>query len=154
VVHFVYSGNLLWLEKRRKNQIQQTRSTRWMAAATVGICLGSVAAVTSCLLAGQWFYEAQSNINSLFITIYYSVFLIAIAWSFWRGAASASVHLLWMNGLLCFAIPIVTVIKGNSAHAMIELVAFGASFLFAYAALKPRNALNMAQKIVCGPDDN
>ncbi|MFC0350342.1 PepSY-associated TM helix domain-containing protein [Undibacterium danionis] len=131
-----YSGNLLWLEKRRKTQGQQTRSNRWMAAATVGICLGSIAAVMSCLLAGQWFYQTQSNINSLFISSYYSVFLIALAWSFWRGAASASVHLLWLNSILCFAIPLSSVLQGKSMNLIIDLVAFAASLLFAYAAFK------------------
>ncbi|WP_372931290.1 PepSY-associated TM helix domain-containing protein, partial [Shewanella putrefaciens] len=46
-----YSGNLLWLEKRRKKQAaEQSRASRLMASATVGICLGSVAALAVSML--------------------------------------------------------------------------------------------------------
>jgi uncharacterized iron-regulated membrane protein len=36
-----YSGNLLWIESRRKRrQVEQGRAQLVMARATVGICLG------------------------------------------------------------------------------------------------------------------
>jgi uncharacterized iron-regulated membrane protein len=131
-----YSGNLLWLEKRRKNQVQQTRSNRWMAATTVGICLGSMIAVISCMLAGLWFYPSYPNTNSLFIPIYYTVFLSSLAWSYWRGAAQASVHLLWISSVLSLLIPLSSFVQKTANTMAIDLVTACAAAVFAYAAIK------------------
>ncbi|PCJ31610.1 MAG: peptidase [Gammaproteobacteria bacterium] len=109
-----YSGNLLWLESRRKKQIKgevsvkQARNTRWMASATVGISLGSVAGVILAMVAGKWFYAFADNINYASLNVYYGIFLAAVAWAFIRGAASAAVHLLYLCALACLAIPLTT----------------------------------------------
>ncbi len=106
-----YSGNLLWVEKRRKNQnrhqpdVRQTLSTRLMASATVGVCLGSVAGVCLTLVAGKWLHAA-ANINTTYLAVYYTVFLASLAWAFWRGAARAAVHLLALCALAAAAIPL------------------------------------------------
>lgn len=131
-----YSGNLLWLEKRRKNQARQTRSNRWMAATTVGICLGSIIAVICCMLAGNWFYQSVPNLNTLFMPIYYTVFLGSLAWSYWRGAAQASVHLLSVSCLLLFAIPLSALLQNHPISLCINLVATCMACVFAYAAIK------------------
>src|SRR5699024_2806765 len=49
-----YSGNLLWIESRRKRrQLQQGRAQVNMARATVGICIGSCVAVSVAFVAAQ-----------------------------------------------------------------------------------------------------
>jgi len=110
-----YSGNLLWLEKRRKKQkfnnaapVQKV-SCKILANLTVGVCLGSIAGVAISLISTKWLYHFayQSNQASLFI--YYFVFVFAISWAFWRGAARSAVDLLMLCGAACFLIPVTSV---------------------------------------------
>lgn len=105
-----YSGNLLWIEARRRRQRGnevpvQKRSTVAMAAATVGVCWGCVAGISCAALAGKWLATSGLNLQNLYMTVYYSVFLLAVLWSFVRGAAAASVHLLWLSAGATLAIP-------------------------------------------------
>lgn len=160
-----YSGNLLWVESRRKKQkqnpvaIAQARNTRWMAAATVGICLGSIIGVCASLVAGKWFFSAATNINSTYLTVYYSVFLLAVGWAFFRGAALASVHLLWTCALACAAIPLTSLLAvlipalglwtHTSAAALgVDLTALAAALVFAFAARVT------SQRVNHGPRDS
>ncbi|MDC8758404.1 PepSY-associated TM helix domain-containing protein [Janthinobacterium fluminis] len=160
-----YTGNLLWVEKRRKNQgrnpapLSQTRATMLMAAATVGICLGSVAAVGFTIVAGKWFYASSGNINSTYMSVYYSVFLAAVAWAFWRGAARASVHLLLLCALAALAIPLTSLAAvllpslglwahGSAASVGVDVVALLCALLFLYGARRT------AQRVAHGPADS
>lgn len=111
-----YSGNLLWIESRRKKQkpnlpkVQQPASTRFMAAATVGICLGSMAAVALSMVAGKWLYPWVGNINYWYLIIYYAVFLLAVIYAFWLGAAKSAVHLLQLCALAALLIPLTSLL--------------------------------------------
>lgn len=106
-----YSGNLLWIESRRRRQKrnpvapEQRRSTQWMAAATVGVCWGSVAGVASAMVAGKWLSAAFGDLTGVYMATYYTVFLAAVAWAFYIGAARGLVHLLWLCAVTCLAIP-------------------------------------------------
>lgn len=107
-----YSGNLLWIESRRRKQrrdalpVAQQRNTQLMAAATVSVCWGSVAGVAAAMVAGKWFYDSAADMSSLYMWTYYSVFLGSIVWAFWRGAPIALIHLLWLCAATCMAIPL------------------------------------------------
>ncbi|QLE84223.1 PepSY domain-containing protein [Shewanella sp. Scap07] len=101
-----YSGNLLWLEKRRIKSPTQTKSSRFMAALTVGVCLGSMLGVAITLLSTKWLYLLSSNINSHYLWSYYVIFFAAIAYSFLRGAAISAIHNLYALALACLLIPI------------------------------------------------
>lgn len=107
-----YSGNLLWIEARRKHQkraplpVQQPRHIRWLAALTVGVCWGSVAGVGLALSAGKWLHGQVGSVNSLYLTVYYSVFLLALGWAFWRGPARATPHLLGLCALSAALVPV------------------------------------------------
>jgi hypothetical protein len=49
-----YSGNLLWIEARRKrHKLVQPRSGKLMAQATLGVCLGCVAGVSAVFVANK-----------------------------------------------------------------------------------------------------
>ncbi|WEF34962.1 PepSY-associated TM helix domain-containing protein [Pseudoduganella chitinolytica] len=106
-----YTGNLLWIEKRRKNQLKngplpaQPRRTLHIAAATVGVCLGSVAGIGACLVAAKWLHAFGAHANSAYLTVYYTVFLACVAWAFVRGAARAGSELLGACALAAAAIP-------------------------------------------------
>lgn len=110
-----YSGNLLWIEKRRKNQLRggalprQTRATMLMASATLGVCLGSVAGAGCAIAAAKWLHASVANVNHACTTVYYAVFLACVAWAFWRGAAHSAPQLLRVCALSALAIPLATV---------------------------------------------
>ncbi|WP_430461768.1 PepSY-associated TM helix domain-containing protein [Thalassolituus sp. LLYu03] len=112
-----YSGNLLWIESRRKKQKRgqpcpvQARNTRWMAAATVGISLGSVGAVALTIASAKWAaLMSVSDINGWYLTLYYSLFVAAVLLAFWRGAAAGAVTLLKACALACWSIPLSTLL--------------------------------------------
>ena len=136
-----YSGNLLWLEKRRQKQGEQTKSVRVMANLTIGVCLGSLLGVASCFALTKWLSLASVNVNAAYMWIYYSVFFAAIGLSFYLGAAKAAIYLLKLSMLVCVLIPLTSVIalvvpdlglwsaKGVSQISL-ELVALIAAFCY------------------------
>ena len=106
-----YSGNLLWVETRRKAQRRggdlpvQRRDTALMASATVGVCIGCVAGISLTLAAAKWLPGRVEGIAGWHVGIYYSVFFASIVWAFARGAARAVVPLLWLAVACTLAIP-------------------------------------------------
>lgn len=108
-----YSGNLLWLEKRRQKQPEQSKSNRFMAALTVGMCLGSVLAVVTTMLSSKWLYLLGNQVNNHFLTCYYSVFFLALIYSFIRGGAKAAIHLQHALCIACLSIPLTTILAAT-----------------------------------------
>jgi uncharacterized iron-regulated membrane protein len=95
-----YSGNLLWIETRRKrNQVAQPRRTRVMAALTLGVCLGCVAGVSAVFIAG-------ALLPGMGEPVYFAVFFACILWAFLRQPARAGHELLWLCALTTAAIPV------------------------------------------------
>ncbi len=111
-----YSGNLLWIESRRRTErraggpVTQSRSTRWMASLTVGVCLGSVAGVSVAIVASKWLSGWVADLDPWHRGLYYLVFLGSVAWAFRRGAARAGIDLLWLCAAATAAIPLTTVL--------------------------------------------
>ncbi|MCV6590275.1 MAG: PepSY domain-containing protein [Marinobacterium sp.] len=107
-----YSGNLLWLEARRKRlrrnggYQKQPLQVRLMASATVGVCLGSVLATSLVLLGARAIASFADDINGSYVSLYYLLFCTALVWSFWRGAARAAPELLSACALAMLAIPV------------------------------------------------
>ncbi|WGG52426.1 PepSY domain-containing protein [Rugamonas sp. DEMB1] len=160
-----YSGNLLWVEKRRKNQIRdqapprQTRTTLRMASATLGVCLGSVAGVLLTMVAGKWLYGSAANINAAYLAVYYGVFLGAVAWAFWRGPARGAVDLLKLCALAALAIPLTSLVAvlapslGLWAHTSAATLGVDLTAL-AGAALLLYGARLTARRVLHGPLDS
>jgi uncharacterized iron-regulated membrane protein len=95
-----YSGNLLWIETRRKRrQSDQPRRTRVMAALTLGVCLGCIAGVSSVFVAG-------ALAPGLGRPVYYTVFFACLVWACLRQPARAGHELLWLCALATAAIPL------------------------------------------------
>jgi uncharacterized iron-regulated membrane protein len=150
----VYSGNLLWIESRRKRQKDphepsavQRRSARVMASATIGVCLGAVCGVSLTIVSAKWLYGHVDDLNAWHRTIYYGAFFAAIAWSFQRGGARAAVELLAAAALVTLAIPFTTIIAtalpslGMWAHRepsviAVDLTALALGLVFAFLARK------------------
>lgn len=155
-----YSGNLLWVESRRKKQKrheplpQQSRSVRWMAAATVGVCLGCIAALSATISAaklGHWL--GLEDINRFYLLVYYGLFCSAVIWSFVYGAARSAVHLLHLCALTTLFIPLSTALgwlwpeTGIWAHfsvatVMVDITALLACVVFCWGG---RRALRRMQ---------
>ncbi len=134
-----YSGNLLWIESRRRTErrnggpVVQKRSTRLMSAATVGVCLGAICAISMTIVAAKWLDGRVANIDVWHNGVYYSVFVASVLWSFFRGAAAASVALLWLAALATAAIPLTTLagwtFPAIGMHASASTAALGVDFV-------------------------
>jgi uncharacterized iron-regulated membrane protein len=146
-----YSGNLLWIETRRKKarnggEVDQPRSTRLLGSATVGVCLGCVAGISFTIVAAKWLHGRVADLNHWHELIYYVVFLGSIAWAFAWGAARSAVHLLWLCAAATIAIPLTTVLAAlfpalgmwahdSAATIGVDVVAFIGAFGFAWMAV-------------------
>lgn len=105
-----YSGNLLWLERRRVKQSTQNRSNRFMASLTVGVCCGSILGVVLTLVGTKWLYLITSDLNGYYLAIYYAVFFGTIIYSFVRGAARSAIHLQYLLSISCLCIPMTSLL--------------------------------------------
>jgi uncharacterized iron-regulated membrane protein len=102
-----YSGNLLWIEARRKRLAQrQPLSGRLMAQATLGVCLGCVAGVSALFLANKLWPAAPGTLPLWEERAYYGIFLLVLAWAFVRPPARAAHELLGLCAALTLAIPL------------------------------------------------
>eukprot|EP00487_Bulimina_marginata_P003940 TRINITY_DN19499_c0_g1_i1.p1 TRINITY_DN19499_c0_g1~~TRINITY_DN19499_c0_g1_i1.p1 ORF type:complete len:107 (-),score=3.62 TRINITY_DN19499_c0_g1_i1:27-347(-) len=88
-----YTGNLDLVRKKTQQTLGRTsKSYTRMASLTVGVCLGSVAGVMAAMLITKWATIALLNVNELYMWVYYGVFLAALSYAFWQGAAKAAIH--------------------------------------------------------------
>jgi len=110
-----YSGNLLWIESRRKlergtDAPRQRHATYFMAALTVGVTLGCVAGISATLAAGKLLNGRVADLSAWHARIYYAVFLASIAWAFVRGGARGSVELLALTTGVTLLIPVASAV--------------------------------------------
>lgn len=146
-----YSGNLLWVETRRKARRKdgeppaQRRDTAWLAAGTVGVCLGCIWGISLTIVAAKWLHGRVADLNAWHMGLYYAAFFAAIGWAFLRGAARASVDLLRTAAIFTFAIPATTLLAwllpslGLWAHTStaalsVDATAFAGGLCFAWMA--------------------
>jgi uncharacterized iron-regulated membrane protein len=141
-----YSGNLLWIETRRKRAAAKTDAlpvqrldTRLMASASVGVCLGSVCGISLMLVASKWLHGHVDDLAFWLKLVYYATFFGAIAWAFLQGGARAGVHLLRTAVLLTLAIPLTTLLAwllpGAGPWAHTSPAALGVDFTALAGAL-------------------
>jgi len=106
-----YSGNLLWVESRRRKRKGaetpvQKRSAWALACLTVGVSLGCVAGISATLAAAKWLPALVGDLKAWHTGIYYAVFVAAVAWAFARGASRGAVELLVASAALTLLIPL------------------------------------------------
>jgi hypothetical protein len=150
-----YTGNLLWIESRRKKErkagaVEQTRATRILGALTVGVPLGCIAGISVTVAAAKWLPAGLESLAAWHSRVYYAVFLLAVAWALVRGAARSGTELLWAAALATALIPI-TSLTAAVGHGwnhggdtlLIDIVAIAGVLAFAWMARAAhRRALN------------
>lgn len=156
-----YSGNLLWIESRRKKErkagaVTQSRSTRFMGSLTVGVSLGCIIGISLTLAAAKWLPAITANIAAWHWWIYYAAFFAAIGWAFLRGAARGSVELLWGSAVATFLIPASSFLAwrhGTPESALVDSVAMAGVVAFALMARRTSRRLRDGRRdsIWAGP---
>ncbi|MBI1907069.1 MAG: PepSY domain-containing protein [Rhodocyclales bacterium] len=164
-----YGGNLLWVETRRKKAArncdasgappEQRRDVRWMAAGTVGVCLGAVCGISLTIVAAKWLHGCVEDVDAWHWIVYYAVFFGALAWAFRVGAARAAVHLLRLAAAFTIAIPATSLLAwllpslgmwahGSAAALGVDATALAGGLAFAWMARATR------QRVLNGPADS
>jgi uncharacterized iron-regulated membrane protein len=120
-----YTGNLLWVESRRKKErkggaVTQTRSTRILGALTVGVPLGCVAGTAVTLAAAKLVGSGASH--GLHSAIYYAVFVVMTGWALMRGAARSGSELAVLAALAMLCIPAASLFAGSAWYDGTELL--------------------------------
>src|SRR5690606_17305951 len=147
-----YSGNLLWIESRRRRAPRKSQGmptqrldTRLMASATTGVCLGCVAGISLTIVGGKWLHGHVSDLSAWHTLLYYGAFFGSIAWAFLRGGARASVHLLWLAAAFTLAIPFTSLLAWgipalglwthtSAASLGVDATALGGALVLAWMA--------------------
>ncbi len=134
-----YSGNLLWIESRRKRrQPEQGRAQVNMARATVGICLGFCVAISVAFVASQLLPAGVRW--SCFVS-----WTFCALWASRRPPIAAARELLWLAAIVTAIIPIAhgiatgwwlwrSAAAGHGALFAIDAVALALAFAFAELA--------------------
>ncbi|WP_431103562.1 PepSY-associated TM helix domain-containing protein [Roseateles noduli] len=135
-----YSGNLLYIESRRRHQqTEQARGPRLMAKLTLGVCLGCIAGVSALFLSGALLRDQWDR------PVYFGVFFASMAWAFLRAPARAGHELLWLCAVLTAAIPaaawvatgvspLAALLDGHSHRLFVDLMAVLLAAAFARMA--------------------
>ena len=106
-----YSGNLLWIESRRKRRSpEQTRGALFLARLNSGVCIGCMAGVSAAFLASRGF-SAMAQRAQLTEYAYFAVFFFSIAWCYLRPVATGARDLLYLAALLSLGIAIADIIQ-------------------------------------------
>lgn len=141
-----YTGNLLWIESRRKRErkagaVTQTRATRTLGALTVGVPLGCIAGISSTVAAAKLLESnATAGIHS---AIYYAVFLSFVGWALVRGPARAGVELALAAAVSMLFLPAASLIAGrgwygNGASVLVDLTAIAIAVVLYFAMRSAR----------------
>jgi uncharacterized iron-regulated membrane protein len=151
-----YTGNLLWVESRRKRErkagaVRQTRATRILAALTVGVPLGCVAGISATLACAKLLgpgatYGAHS-------AIYYAVFGLFTAWALARGAARSGVELSILGAAAMLTVPAASLLGGRALYDSGELVLVDLTAL-ALAMAMLAFAASARRRARTGPSDS
>lgn len=158
-----YTGNLLWLESRRKklksqviNTVSQNKSVKIMAALTVGVSIGCMAGMGWAMSMGKWLSPIMPQANAMF-GVYYVVFFACTVYALWLGAARSVTILLIFCGLGFLSMPITGLISlifsshnlwlhTSLATLMVDITALVGGLICFYLARKTYQRVNQGEK--------
>jgi uncharacterized iron-regulated membrane protein len=102
-----YSGNLLWIESRRKRrQAEQGCSPMIMARATVGICIGVCVAISTAFVAAQLLPWLGWNTSAGERWVCFGSWALCALWASWRAPLRAARELLWLAAIVTVLVPL------------------------------------------------
>ncbi|ASP37946.1 peptidase [Bacterioplanes sanyensis] len=137
--YLFYSGNLLWLEKRRQQKKSSPRVLSNMTALTLGVCYGCMAGIASAMVIGRLWPLLPgtdgSQINAVYIGSYYLVFAGCVLWAFWRRAARAVVELKRFCAATFAAIALVSWSAGLLPVGVLAQISSGSGWVLELLAL-------------------
>ena len=145
-----YSGNLLYIETRRKRRhADQPMKVRAMATATVGVCIGSCFAISVTFLANLLGPLWDAAPTAIVQPVCFTAFAAAILWTFWRRPAKAAVDLLFATAIVSVAVGVLdatihadrllrTLGEGRYAVLGVDLVAIAMGAGFAWLGVATR----------------
>lgn len=145
-----YSGNLLYIESRRKRrQTHQPLKVRAMATATVGVCLGTCFGVSMTFLANLLGSYAGYAPTSFVQPVFFIALAMAVIWTVVRRPARAAVDLLFATALLSIAVGVLdmalhddrlllTLAEGRYAVIGVDLGAIAMGLGFGWLGLATR----------------
>ncbi|MDB5970194.1 MAG: hypothetical protein JWQ90_2644 [Hydrocarboniphaga sp.] len=110
-----YSGNLLWLESRRKRREPgQARHHRVFAGFAVGVPLGCVLGIGLAGVATLALPESLAHHALWESRAYYAGFFAALLWALARPPIRAAIELSWACALVMIALPLIdAVVTGD-----------------------------------------
>lgn len=141
-----YTGNLLWIESRRKRErrsgaVEQTRATRILGALTVGVPTGCIAGISVTLAAAKPLgLGATAGQHG---AIFYIVLLAFTAWALARGASRSGYELGFACAASTLAIPLASLaFAGSHSNALpgvdLTAIALGGGLVVAALAARRR----------------
>ncbi len=145
-----YTGNLLWIESRRKRErkagaVEQTRATKILAALTVGVPLGCVAGIAVTVAAAKPLgLDATAGLHS---AIYYLVFVAFTGWALMRGAPRAAVELMPATALSLLTVPLASLVHLRAFPVTVPLVDVIALAAAAFALVAWRSAVRRVRAL-------
>lgn len=111
-----YSGNLLWIESRRKRRhAEQPRKTLVMARATLGVCLGTCAGIAAAFAATMLAQALGIDPAVPQQAACYGVAALAVAYACLRPVARAAVELLAFSAVAYVAVALADLLRNGSA---------------------------------------
>jgi hypothetical protein len=102
-----YSGNLLWIESRRRRRMaEQGRPSRIMARATVGVCIGVCVAISIAAVAAQVLPWLGWNVDTGERWACFASWALCLLWACLRAPVRAARELLWLAATATTLVPI------------------------------------------------
>ncbi|MDO1528074.1 PepSY-associated TM helix domain-containing protein [Fulvimonas sp. R45] len=102
-----YSGNLLWIEsRRRRRQAEQGRSSQVMARATVGVCIGVCVAISAAAVAAQLLPRLGWDVATGERWACFAGWALCLLWACARAPARGACELLWLAAVLTALAPL------------------------------------------------
>lgn len=141
-----YSGNLLWVEsRRRRRQAEQGRSSQVMARATVGVCIGVCVAISAAAVAAQLLPRLGLDAGAGERWACFAGWALCLLWACLRAPARAARELLWLAAVVTALAPLAhglatgwwfwrSAAAGHGALAAVDLGALALAVGFAALA--------------------
>ena len=152
-----YSGNLLWLESRRKKAgsgESADKAARLMASATIGVAFGCIAGLSLSIASAKWAPQDLADLAYWHTGIFHAGMAAALLAAFLLGparsvvwlmvAAAAATALIPLTSLAGALIPALGIWNVPGAPLGVDLVAAAAAVALAWSARTTRRRLAVA----------